>query len=161
MITEVSDVLYHFKDDQFDFKVHCFDDHIFIFGEDYQQMFENSGRVGVKAFYRIYPTMEKVQAAAQMYTEGKTNRDTFLKEVIRLASEGKISEADARRLTLFITQIPPGTPPDTIRKQLILCGYESIAELMHFTDPHPEFNKTCEGFYRFVCESKDFLRNEK
>lgn len=161
MITEITEVLYHFKDDQYDFKAHCFDDHIFIFGEDYQQMFENPGRVGVKLLSRIYPTIEKVQAAAQMYTEGKTDKVKFLKEVDRLVSEGKIPLSDAHRLTLFIAENLPGTPPDTVRKQLLLCGYGDIAEMMRFTDEHPEFHRSCEGFYRFVCESKDFFKNTK
>jgi len=162
MITEESDVMYLFKDGGEILKVHFLDSYIFMFGEDYQQMFTRGpGKIPPPNLFQAYPTLERVRADAQMYVEGITNKERLLENIDALYTLRKLDKTDVQTLKKFVAQLTPDCSPDSVIKQLILCGYENIAGAMNFKDEHPEFLRSCNTFYKFVCESRQFFENKK
>jgi len=162
MITEENEALYRYKDETEDIRIHLLESHIFIFSDDYQQMFTlSSGTVDPKGLYRTYPTIERVRKDAQMYTEGVTNIEKLMDGVHNLYKLRVIDEPDLHRLRQFASQLLPDTPPDSVVKQLVLCGYDNLAGVLHFSDEHPTLTRSCKSFYKFVCESRQFFANKK
>lgn len=162
MITEESNVSYIFKDDRDDIKVHFLEGYIFVVADDYQQMFtRGEGRVEPKDLRRIYPTIERVRKDAQMYTEGITNTEKLLDGIHNLYKLRVIDEDKLRILRQFVSQIAPNTSPESIVRQLVLIGFDNIAGVLHFADVHPELIRSCDAFYRFVCDSRQFFSENK
>lgn len=159
MITEVSNVLYQFQDERSDFGVHILEDRIFVFGNECQ-MLENPSRAEASRLHIVFPNVERIKASAQMYTEGVIDKEKFTQEIKRLNANKTLLETDFYKLMIFKDNLKDDAAVDSVTKQLILLGFDQIFDINKFGQEHPALQRTCEGFYRFVCESRQFFKNK-
>jgi len=118
----------------------------------YHNMLSNAEYIGVgpvsTVMSSLYRTKEAIEAAAQLYIEGHTNKDKFKIEVDRLVKEKMITEHDRNRLRIFIQTCD--CVPSQIRKKLAPLGYGHLAEKIDFADKDPRLEATVDAVWEFV-----------
>jgi hypothetical protein len=114
------------------------------------QIFKNPGLATYKMLQAVFLKREDVEEAAELYAEGITNKDKFIETVKNLdfCNKHGLTAKDRSFLTAFIQKSQ--YPPPTVRQQLHMNGYGKIANLINFADTLPEFELTCDIFWKFL-----------
>lgn len=127
---------------------------ITLASDDLMQSFRNPADLGYKHLPRMFPSLEKVIESAEVYKEGITNKEKFLKVIgdAKFRCRYNISEFELKQLNDFI-KTSRAAPP-TVRMQLFMKGFGRISEVIDFEDPRPELLRTCGLFWEFIKASR-------
>lgn len=163
MITQLGNDVCEFKDGLFEFYVSLAVANMVTlsgkFGDDelLLQMFTFRG--SDPTFYALkdrFQIDEIILNAAQMYRDGVTDKDLFIKEIKRLEKESVLKREDVTLLEKFIKN--NNIPPPTVERQLMMMGFGHIVSKINYYSHQPELLKTCEGFRKFLGLLPKFLR---
>lgn len=122
---------------------------IFLYTEEeLLQTFSCPGHLSIGGLAAYFQSDRDIKEAALDNTQGETDKEKFILEVKRLISEGVISGDLLGPLSLFIKITD--SPPETIKKQLILKGFGNIGTLMNFSAYTEDLLKNCEIFKVFL-----------
>jgi len=98
------------------------------------------------SFFAIrFPDKAKLEASAQMYAEGHTNKDKFKAGVEKLMNARKITEHDRNKLRAFIDSCD--CVPSKVRKRMEVIGYAHLLDLIDFADKDPRLESTVDTFW--------------
>lgn len=122
---------------------------IFLYTEDeLLQTFSCPANIGIGGLATYFKNEHIIRASALNNAQGETDKEKFISEVKRLISEGVINNNLLEPLSLFIRMT--NSPPETVKKQLILKGFGNIGDLMNFGACTEDLLKNCEVFKEFL-----------
>lgn len=117
------------------------------------QFFSNPNNLDECMIGELFPTVESVEKAAMLYTDGVTNKHSFMVSIERAHDAQKLTHIGYAQLADFIKNCD--CPPNVVTEKLKNMGFGWLLPDIEYAAKDPKLEATVSAMWQYVLTAMD------